>query len=125
MSDTAKPTLNDPDALFRFVDDHPFHGLETRRIKSGPFYFFHHNGTVYVTGLFKAMDQDGIPLAVSLMLCQKHGYVACLDQFVLDAASAGWGCEKTDGWDQKKARAQKRVEEACADTGYFNPANPA
>lgn len=55
---------------------------------------FSYEGTVYVDNLFFVHDTRGIPLSASLMYCVQYNCVACIKQFVADAAKAGWKAEK-------------------------------
>jgi len=65
----------------------------------------------YMDDLFRASDQEGIPLADTLRMCQSKQIIPCLEQFVFDAIKGGWTAEK----------ARSRIREACADSGYPLP----
>lgn len=86
-------------------------------IKNNPFRMYEFKGKTYVDGLFKAMDEQGFPLADSLVLCKEKGLIPCLQQFVMEAILKGWG--NIEGQpDQSKIKAIQRIKEAICDSGF-------
>lgn len=73
---------------------------------------FGYKGKIYASNLFKLHDTVGFPLSASLYECDKRDWYPCLAQFVCDALMSGW----------PKARAERIVAEAIADSGCMTAA---
>lgn len=62
---------------------------------------------------FKYLDTYGLPLAMCMDACEKHGLRVAADSFVYDALIAGWSWEKSlatvqEAWADKYGSAKSR-----------------
>lgn len=85
-------------AVIPFPEDHPFANSPVVRVseKDAPLLLFVYNGKTYATNLFKMHDQEGFPLAMSLIECRNRGWIPCVEQFRADAIKSGWTRERAE-----------------------------